>query len=287
MASTKAANLLRSLWILGTFTLFFNWIPFFFIAIRARKLSWALWGCLYTAITLGVLNTIYLWPIGTWQAYTQFFLLFGGWLFSIGHAFVIRKEYLRRVYGGNDQKAAPKAEQEAESGHISVSKANNDDVDADSEAANSGEENRIDATLKIASSAPEKEIQTVTYTGTMVAEQTTGPSSSAKLNINEASEAELANLPGIGPILAKRVIDLRSRYGGFESAEHFFTELRLSPHRQDALLKLITVIREEQSSETKQHGQAESNKQQSVKSNAASASNSAEKEQRKGRVIDY
>lgn len=50
------------------------------------------------------------------------------------------------------------------------------------------------------------------------------PKSSTKgtnliVNLNTATEAELAQLPGIGPGLAKRIIEHRRKIGGFKSVE--------------------------------------------------------------------
>jgi len=39
------------------------------------------------------------------------------------------------------------------------------------------------------------------------------------VNINFATQTELENLPGIGPTLAKRIIDYRSQYGFFDSID--------------------------------------------------------------------
>ena len=41
----------------------------------------------------------------------------------------------------------------------------------------------------------------------------------ALININTASQAELETLPGIGPALAKRIIEYRQEYGPFQSIE--------------------------------------------------------------------
>jgi len=39
------------------------------------------------------------------------------------------------------------------------------------------------------------------------------------VNINTATEAELENLPGIGPTLAQRIIDYRTQYGFFKTID--------------------------------------------------------------------
>lgn len=39
------------------------------------------------------------------------------------------------------------------------------------------------------------------------------------VNINSATQTELENLPGIGPTLAKRIIDYRNQYGFFDSVD--------------------------------------------------------------------
>ena len=39
------------------------------------------------------------------------------------------------------------------------------------------------------------------------------------LNINQASAAELELLPGVGKIIAQRIITFRNRHGGFRNIE--------------------------------------------------------------------
>lgn len=86
-----------SLWIAWTFTLFLNWIAFFWIGFRARNGRWVAWGFVYAIpfIALMVLSEsdeLYeSWP-GDLAA--------GAWLIlalaAIIHAFVIRRTYIAR-----------------------------------------------------------------------------------------------------------------------------------------------------------------------------------------------
>ncbi|MDH3463022.1 MAG: helix-hairpin-helix domain-containing protein, partial [Acidimicrobiia bacterium] len=39
------------------------------------------------------------------------------------------------------------------------------------------------------------------------------------IDINRADAAELETLPGVGPVLAARIVDYRESVGGFESIE--------------------------------------------------------------------
>lgn len=45
-------------------------------------------------------------------------------------------------------------------------------------------------------------------------------SESAKLNINTATLIELERLPGIGNVIAARIVEHRTKYGSFRRVEH-------------------------------------------------------------------
>ena len=62
-----------------------------------------------------------------------------------------------------------------------------------------------------------------------------------KVDINNCSEVELTELPGVSIVLAKKAIKKRDEIGGFKSAEDFFLFLKLKPHLQKQLNDLIIV----------------------------------------------
>lgn len=56
------------------------------------------------------------------------------------------------------------------------------------------------------------------------------PTNLKKLDLNSASQLEIALLPRIGPIIAKKAINIRKSQGGFESVEDFCMKIDLKPH---------------------------------------------------------
>ncbi|MBR6127832.1 helix-hairpin-helix domain-containing protein [bacterium] len=62
-----------------------------------------------------------------------------------------------------------------------------------------------------------------------------------KLDINNASEVEITALPGISIVLSKKLIKRREEIGGFKSVEDVFLFLKLKPHMEEQLRKLICV----------------------------------------------
>lgn len=62
-----------------------------------------------------------------------------------------------------------------------------------------------------------------------------------KLDINNCSEAELTELPGISIVLSKKIIKKREEIGGFKTVEDFFIFLKLKPHIEKQLRTLIKI----------------------------------------------
>jgi competence ComEA-like helix-hairpin-helix protein len=61
------------------------------------------------------------------------------------------------------------------------------------------------------------------------------------LDINRASAAEFARLPGVGPALAERIVAERERRGRFESPEALRYVLGMGPKKLAAIRERITI----------------------------------------------
>ena len=61
------------------------------------------------------------------------------------------------------------------------------------------------------------------------------------LDLNAASQAELERLPGIGPSLARRIIEYRGRHGPFASVDSLGGVWGIGPRSLERLRSLLTV----------------------------------------------
>ena len=62
-----------------------------------------------------------------------------------------------------------------------------------------------------------------------------------QVDINTASAAELERLPGVGPTLAKRIVDDRSAHGPFQSPEDLQRVQGIGPKTYETLREYATV----------------------------------------------
>jgi competence protein ComEA len=69
----------------------------------------------------------------------------------------------------------------------------------------------------------------------------TAPGPYHRVNVNTASLAELATLPGIGKTLAQRIIDERERHGPFARVEDVLRVSGIGPVRLEKIRDQVTV----------------------------------------------
>ncbi|HSC77681.1 MAG TPA: helix-hairpin-helix domain-containing protein [Candidatus Acidoferrales bacterium] len=62
-----------------------------------------------------------------------------------------------------------------------------------------------------------------------------------KVNINTATVEELAKLPGVGEVIAQRIVNHREKSGKFRKVEELLVIRGISKNKLDKLRPLITV----------------------------------------------
>lgn len=67
------------------------------------------------------------------------------------------------------------------------------------------------------------------------------PAPSGKLNVNRATQAELELLPGIGPAMAKRIIEYRTTHGAFKRIDDLDKVKGIGPKTLEKLRPLVTI----------------------------------------------
>lgn len=68
-----------------------------------------------------------------------------------------------------------------------------------------------------------------------------GPGSGGRINLNAATVGELDALPGIGPVLAQRIVDHRTRNGPFRSIDQLDDVEGIGPATAAELAELVAV----------------------------------------------
>ncbi|OCA87832.1 hypothetical protein A8F94_08300 [Bacillus sp. FJAT-27225] len=265
MTSTKKSALwgfLNSWWILLSFIFLFNWTAFFFVGFKVRHRKWAIWGFIYSVpfilffIGLETLNT------DKWPFNMIMILALLGWISSIIHAFRIRKEYLLRLealklinsneerrmreaieseYGVRLGKQAPRtvAKQETRQTPRSTEERAIRQVYHTEQQQTPAYEKTTEMNVSPKGNltdVPEQE-----RIAPKPAEIVQSSLEEPLLDLNEATEEELAQLPGVGLILAKRAVSERTKKGGFRSLDEFTELLNLKPHNIEKIRLLATV----------------------------------------------
>ena len=86
-------------------------------------------------------------------------------------------------------------------------------------------------------SIPEQQAATVSFADSQSSEQR----DTLSVNINTADAPELAQLPGIGEVLARRIVDYRNTHGAFTAVEQLTNVEGSGEGKLDAILDQITI----------------------------------------------
>ena len=81
-------------------------------------------------------------------------------------------------------------------------------------------------------------------TGSVVAESPTNNiagESTTRININTAASSDLEKLPGVGKVLAERIVAHREQYGLFRRAEHLMMVRGISERKFRELSPFVKV----------------------------------------------
>jgi competence protein ComEA len=68
-----------------------------------------------------------------------------------------------------------------------------------------------------------------------------GATQGATVNINSATEADFENLPGIGPVLAQKIVDYREQHGPFRSVQDLMKVSGIGQKKFESLQAYVTV----------------------------------------------
>jgi competence ComEA-like helix-hairpin-helix protein len=81
--------------------------------------------------------------------------------------------------------------------------------------------------------------KTATTSVSQSTSETTQPRATTPIRLNSATGAELERLPGIGRVLAERIVAHRNRYGPFRRVEHLMIVRGISERKFRELRPLI------------------------------------------------
>ncbi|HHW39154.1 MAG TPA: hypothetical protein GXX18_18285 [Bacillales bacterium] len=203
----EVRNSLWMLWAILTFGLL-NYVSFFYVSYKVRQRKWFIAGLIYSILFILVMTATEL-PEDHWFYNAALFTYIIGWIVSIVHVFKIRTEYLLRL-----EAKLLSGPSEIQSLKRQIAR---EYAQANSERADHSFSKPIKNVLDTETTNQNEGIQGNYSEGNVI-------------DINKATEEEVAKVPGIGTLFAKKVISIREEVGGYKSFSHFVEVLSVKPH---------------------------------------------------------
>ncbi|MBM7553228.1 ComEA family DNA-binding protein [Thalassobacillus pellis] len=205
-------NSIWMLWSLLTFG-FLNYISFFYIAYRVKQKKWTISGIVYSLIFILFIVITEVFPSNHW-VYNIFAILFiAGYVASIIHVFKVRPEYLLRL------EAVKKL--------------------SDYKYETLKKEIQHDYQMNETIPKVSKPVQEYNVGNTL--NKFENKNTVTCIDINKATVEELAKIPYLDGIFAKKIVELRSVNGNFTSKEQFIDQMKLKPHIANKVLPHILI----------------------------------------------
>lgn len=197
----------HSIWMLWAILTFgaLNYISFYYISYKVKQRKWFITGIIYSILFILVMVVSESFPTEHWVYDVTLGAYLLGWIASIVHVFKIRPEYLLRL------------EAKISSGHKAKEIESLKQKIAQEYGTTTASEKR-DNTNSTVLHEQQKMVNKETSSKIQI------------VDINTASEQEIAKVPGIGTIYAKKVVLVRSQENGFQSFDHFVEVLSVKPH---------------------------------------------------------
>lgn len=227
-------EIVQSWWVLLPF-FGLGWLAFFYIGLRVGYKKWQFFGLIY-------LLPFLLWLVTSGSVLGQLagFLVGLSIITSIAHVFFVRRPFLTRLEMLQQQNLQRNEIMYQLTQWSTLARG------MISTAQSSTVRERVRDFIKDDPNGP---ANTLGESAGLVSAQRSSPqpgsasftarNTSLIIEVNNATEQEIATLPGMTDILAKRVVALRQERGDFSSLDEFSAVLGLKPHIVERLRPLV------------------------------------------------
>ena len=228
-------------WMIWAFVPLFSGISFVLAGRRAKERTWEIGGWVliaFTVLALALSDTEKPRAVDPYDIVMGFVM--GGWLAAMVAVYLIRPRYERQMLVGQDHSATEArravspvtdAAPPASSPHTSSQAPTLSGPPPMSIPSGSPQPASITPPLRPAPATPEQTERELTSAG-LPAEP---------VDLNSASAAQLAALPGMTSQLAERAIGYREARGGFRDLRDFVAAAGLQPHHAEQLRERTRV----------------------------------------------